>query len=112
MATERGTTFGYGDLVADLRSLVIMRDFAPVCLDATHSVQHPGGAGNASSGDRRFVEPLARAAVAVGLDALFLETHPDPASAPCDGACQIRTEELDRFVSDVWAIDQTLRSLR
>jgi len=86
MLTERGTSFGYHDLVMDLRGLLLMRESAPVCLDATHAVQHPGAGQGASSGDRRFVAPLARAAAAVGVDALFIETHPDPERAPCDGA--------------------------
>jgi 2-dehydro-3-deoxyphosphooctonate aldolase (KDO 8-P synthase) len=75
-----------------------------VCFDATHSVQHPGAGTDASSGDRRFVAPLARAAVALGVDALFIETHPDPEHAPCDGACQIRIEDLDRLLAEVVAI--------
>jgi 2-dehydro-3-deoxyphosphooctonate aldolase (KDO 8-P synthase) len=104
MITERGTSFGYQDLVVDLRGLVLLRDTAPVCLDATHAVQHPGAGNGASSGDRRFVAPLARAAAAVGVDALFVETHPDPESAPCDGACQIRLDDLDRLIADVCAI--------
>lgn len=104
MLTERGASFGYHDLVVDLRGLVLMRDTAPVCLDATHAVQHPGAGQGASSGDRRFVAPLARAAAAIGVDALFLETHPDPENAPCDGACQIRLPDLDRLVAEVQAI--------
>ena len=108
MLTERGTTFGYNDLIVDMRGLVRMRDFAPVCLDATHAVQHPGAGGQASSGDRTFVAPLARAAVALGIDALFVETHPDPDAAPCDGACQIRIEDLDRVLGQVASIRDAL----
>ncbi|MEM7412342.1 MAG: 3-deoxy-8-phosphooctulonate synthase [Myxococcota bacterium] len=104
MITERGTSFGYHDLVVDMRGLVTMREIAPVCLDATHAVQHPGAAEIASSGDRRFVAPLARAAVAVGIDALFVEVHPDPENAPCDGACQIRLEDLDALLHDAVAL--------
>jgi 2-dehydro-3-deoxyphosphooctonate aldolase (KDO 8-P synthase) len=104
MVTERGTSFGYRELVVDMRGLVTIRQYAPVCLDATHAVQQPGADVDASSGDSRFVAPLARAAVAVGVDALFVETHPDPANAPCDGACQIRIEELDRLLETVCAI--------
>ncbi len=104
MVTERGTSFGYHDLVVDMRGLVALRDSLPVCFDATHAVQHPGAGEGASSGDRRFVRPLARAAVALGIDALFVETHPDPDRAPCDGACQIRLEDLDALVDDVTAI--------
>jgi len=108
LVTERGSTFGYNELVVDMRGLVTMREFAPVCFDATHSVQRPGVADGASSGDRRMVAPLARAAVATGVDALFIETHPDPDSAPCDGRCQIRVEDLDRLLADVCAIRAAL----
>jgi 2-dehydro-3-deoxyphosphooctonate aldolase (KDO 8-P synthase) len=104
LVTDRGTSFGYNDLVVDMRGLVTMREFAPVCFDATHAVQRPAAAAGASGGDRRMVAPLARAAVATGVDALFVETHPDPDSAPCDGACQIRIEDLDRLLADVCAI--------
>jgi 2-dehydro-3-deoxyphosphooctonate aldolase (KDO 8-P synthase) len=112
MVTERGTTFGYHDLVVDMRGLVAMREFAPVCLDATHAVQHPGGGTIASSGDRSFVAPLARAGAALGIDALFVETHPDPDRAPCDGACQILIEDLDRMVGEVCAIRTALAEFR
>jgi 2-dehydro-3-deoxyphosphooctonate aldolase (KDO 8-P synthase) len=110
MLTERGTSFGYHDLVMDLRGLLLMRESAPVCLDATHAVQHPGAGQGASSGDRRFVAPLARAAAAVGVDALFIETHPDPEHAPCDGACQIRLADLDRLVAEVCAIRRAVET--
>jgi 2-dehydro-3-deoxyphosphooctonate aldolase (KDO 8-P synthase) len=110
MLTERGTSFGYHDLVVDLRGLVQMREYAPVCLDATHAVQHPGAGQGASSGDRRFVAPLARAGAAIGIDALFVETHPDPERAPCDGACQIRLADLDRLVSEVCAIRRAVET--
>jgi 2-dehydro-3-deoxyphosphooctonate aldolase (KDO 8-P synthase) len=99
--SERGATFGYNDLVADMRSLVIMRRFAPVCFDATHSVQHPGAGDDASSGDRAMVLPLARAAVAVGIDALFVEVHPRPDQAPCDGPSQIDFGTLERLLGQV-----------
>jgi 2-dehydro-3-deoxyphosphooctonate aldolase (KDO 8-P synthase) len=85
LLTERGTTFGYHNLVVDFRGLPCMRAICPVVFDATHSVQRPGGAGNVSAGDREFVAPLARAAVAAGTDALFLEIHPDPDRARSDG---------------------------
>jgi 2-dehydro-3-deoxyphosphooctonate aldolase (KDO 8-P synthase) len=104
MLCERGASFGYNDLVFDPRSLIIMREFAPVCLDATHTCQLPAAATEASSGDRRFVAPFARAAVAIGIDALFIETHPDPERAPCDGMVQIRLEDLDRLLTEVCAI--------
>ncbi len=86
LVTERGTTFGYNNLVVDFRGLPAIREtICPVVFDATHSVQLPGGAGNASSGDRRFVAPLSRAAVAAGVDGVFLEVHPDPDRALSDG---------------------------
>ncbi len=108
MVTERGSAFGYNDLVVDLRGIVAMREFTPVCFDATHAVQYPGGGATASAGDRTFVAPLARAAVAVGIDALFVEIHPDPQSAPCDGQCQLRVEDLDRMLTDICAIRASL----
>ena len=82
---ERGASFGYGNLVVDMRSLVIMREFAPVIFDATHSVQMPGAAGGSSGGKSEFVEPLARAAAAVGVDGYFFETHTNRCEALCDG---------------------------
>lgn len=112
LVTDRGTSFGYRDLVADMRGLVQMRELAPVCFDATHAVQYPGRGDGASGGDRRFVAPLARAAVAVGVDALFVETHPDPERAPCDGACQITFEALASLLAEVCAIERALRPLR
>jgi 2-dehydro-3-deoxyphosphooctonate aldolase (KDO 8-P synthase) len=112
LLTERGTTFGYNDLVVDMRGLTQMREFAPVCFDATHAVQHPGAGELASQGDRRFVTPLARAAVAVGIDALFVEVHPDPERAPCDGLCQIRPSELDRLITEVCAVRAAIPSER
>lgn len=92
--TERGTTFGYNNLVVDYRGLEIMREYAPVCFDATHSVQRPGGGGDKSAGDRQFVPALIRAACAVGIDALFIETHPDPAAAWSDGPNMIPLAEM------------------
>ena len=108
LVSERGSTFGYNDLVVDMRGLPAMRCFAPVCFDATHSAQRPGAAGGASGGDRTMVAPLARAAVATGVDALFVETHPEPDAAPCDGPCQLRIEDLDRLLADVCAIQDAL----
>jgi len=105
MITERGTSFGYNNLVVDMRALVQMRNFAPVCFDATHAVQYPGAADGASGGDRRFVSALARAAVAVGIDALFLEAHPSPDEAPVDGPSQIDFASLDALLLQVRAID-------
>ncbi|MCX8060247.1 MAG: 3-deoxy-8-phosphooctulonate synthase, partial [Aquificaceae bacterium] len=92
--TERGTTFGYNNLVVDFRSLPIMRQFSKVIFDATHSVQLPGAGGDRSLGQREFVLPLVRAAVAVGVDGLFLETHPDPDRALSDGPNMIPLESL------------------
>ena len=99
--TERGTFYGYGDLVVDMRSFVRMRKAcgAPVIFDATHSVQRPGeGEGGASGGAREFIPPLTLAAVAAGADALFLETHPDPANAPSDGANMMPLDQLNDLV--------------
>lgn len=92
--TERGTTFGYNDLVVDYRGLEIMREYSPVCFDATHSVQRPGGGGDKSSGERQFVPTLIRAACAVGIDALFIETHPHPDKAWSDGPNMIPLSEM------------------
>jgi 2-dehydro-3-deoxyphosphooctonate aldolase (KDO 8-P synthase) len=95
LLTERGTFFGYGRLVNDLPGLIVMRSLGvPVVFDATHSVQLPGGLGNATGGQREMIEPLARAAIAVGIDALFLETHPDPDHAPSDGPNMIPLDKL------------------
>lgn len=99
--TERGTTFGYHNLVVDMRSLVTMREFAPVVFDATHSVQLPGGLGNASGGQRQFVQPLARAATAIGIDALFLEVHPDPDKALSDGPNSLDFNSAATVISEV-----------
>ena len=99
--TERGTFFGYGDLVVDMRAFARMRAAcdAPVIFDATHSVQQPGkGAGGASGGAREFIPPLSRAAVAAGADGLFMETHPDPDHAPSDGPNMIPLDALDALV--------------
>jgi len=98
LLTERGSSFGYNRLVTDFRSLAQMRQFAPVCFDATHSVQEPGGLGGASGGRREFAEPLARAAMAVGADALFIETHPQPDKAMSDAASQVPLDEMADLV--------------
>jgi len=99
LLTERGTTFGYDSLVVDFRSLEIMREMAPVCLDATHAVQKPGGGGDKTTGERRFVPALVRAACAVGVDALFIETHPDPESAPSDGPNMVPLGEMKALLA-------------
>jgi 2-dehydro-3-deoxyphosphooctonate aldolase (KDO 8-P synthase) len=104
MLTERGTTFGYGNLVNDFRALVIMREFAPVVFDATHSVQLPGAGQGVSSGDRRFIAPLSRAAVAVGVDGLFMEVHEDPDNALSDGPNSLPIEELPRLLRSLLAL--------
>ncbi len=106
--TERGTTFGYNNLVVDMRSLVIMRKFAPVIFDATHSVQMPGGAGGKSSGNREFVAPLSRAAAAVGVDGFFFETHYDPSIALSDGANMVTPAQLETIVDDIFKIQRAL----
>jgi 2-dehydro-3-deoxyphosphooctonate aldolase (KDO 8-P synthase) len=110
--TERGTTFGYNDQVVDMRGLAVMREFAPVCFDATHSAQLPVAAGDRSDGDREMVAPLARAAVAFGVDALFVEVHPTPERAPCDGSVQLSLDGLDRLLAQVRAIDTALGPAR
>ena len=111
LLTERGASFGYNNLVADMRSLVIMRSFdVPVVFDATHSVQLPGSAGTASSGQREFVPHLARAAVATGCDALFMEIHPDPDRAPSDGPNMLRLEDLPALLAQVTQIDRLVRA--
>jgi 2-dehydro-3-deoxyphosphooctonate aldolase (KDO 8-P synthase) len=109
LLTERGTSFGYHNLVVDMRALPILRTLGcPVVFDATHSVQLPGAAGTASSGQREFVAPLARAAVAVGVDALFLEVHPDPDRAPSDGPNMLPLHALPSLLADVTAIARAL----
>jgi 2-dehydro-3-deoxyphosphooctonate aldolase (KDO 8-P synthase) len=101
LLTERGTTFGYHELVVDFRSLLTMRAFAPVCFDATHSVQRPGGQGDRSGGNRELAPPLARAAAAVGIDALFCEVHEDPDRALSDGPNSLTFPLWERTVADV-----------
>ena len=104
--TERGTTFGYGNLVVDMRSLVIMRNFAPVIFDATHSVQMPGGAGGKSGGKREYVPYLSKAAAAVGVDGFFFETHYNPDEALSDGANMITPDTLDSLLKDIECINK------
>jgi len=106
--TERGSSFGYGNLVVDMRSLMIMREFAPVIFDATHAVQMPGGAGGKSSGKREFVAPLARAAAAVGVDGFFFETHFDPSVALSDGPNMLKLEDLKSTVDTLLKIEDIL----
>ena len=109
LITERGFSFGYNNLVSDFRSLDIMREFGyPVIYDATHSVQLPGGKGKSSGGERRFVSGLSRAAVAFGCDGLFLEVHPNPDKAPCDGENMIDLKGLEKLIKQVKNIEKAL----
>ncbi|MBI4463488.1 MAG: 3-deoxy-8-phosphooctulonate synthase [Acidobacteria bacterium] len=112
MLTERGTSFGYGQLVVDFRSLVWMRQFqVPVVFDATHSVQLPGGAGDASSGNPEFIEPLARAAVAVGVSGLFMEVHDNPKRALSDGSNALQIELFEPLVCRLLELEAVRRGL-
>ena len=110
MVCERGASFGYNNLVSDMRSLAILREAnAPVVFDATHSVQLPGGQGNASGGQREFVPVLARAAVAVGISGLFMETHPDPAKALSDGPNAVPLNRMKELLESLVAIDSVVK---
>ncbi len=110
-ACERGASFGYNNLVSDMRSLAIMRQTgAPVVFDATHSVQLPGGNGASSGGQREFVPVLARAAVAVGIGGLFMETHPDPANAMSDGPNAVPLKHMRALLEQLVAIDRVIKS--
>ncbi len=110
LLTERGTTFGYHNLVVDMRSLAIMRRSGfPVVLDATHSVQLPGGESTRSGGQPEFIFPIARAGVAAGCDAIFVETHPNPPRALSDAASQLKLDLLDELVKQVTAIDAVVK---
>lgn len=110
LLTERGTTFGYNNLVVDMRSLPIMRECnVPVVFDATHSVQIPGGLGTSTDGKREYVPYLARAAAAVGIDALFLEVHPDPDHALSDGPNMIKLNEFEEFIKPIVEIDRLIK---
>jgi 2-dehydro-3-deoxyphosphooctonate aldolase (KDO 8-P synthase) len=110
LVTERGASFGYNTLVVDMRSLPIMaRIGCPVIFDATHAVQQPGGQGTASGGDRAFVPVLARAAVAVGVAGVFIETHQDPDNAPSDGPNMVPLKELEGLLRELMAIDRVVK---
>ena len=112
MACERGASFGYNTLVTDFRGLPIMKGFgSPVVFDATHSVQQPGGQGGTSGGQREFVPHLARAAASIGVAAIFMETHPDPMSAPSDGPNMIPTAEFEALLEDIMKFDRLSKSL-
>jgi len=107
---ERGTSFGYHDLVVDMRSLAVMRGLGcPVVFDCTHSVQRPGGQGNASGGDQRFIGTLARAAVAAGVDGVFIETHPDCERALCDASTMLPLDRLEELVKTLVEIDRAVK---
>ncbi|MEQ8427638.1 MAG: 3-deoxy-8-phosphooctulonate synthase [Gammaproteobacteria bacterium] len=111
MVCERGASFGYNYLVSDMRSLVVMRETgAPVVFDATHSVQMPGGAGKVSGGQREFVPTLARAAIAVGISGLFMETHPDPDKALSDGPNSWPLDRMPELLETLCAIDKTIKN--
>ena len=111
MACERGASFGYNNLVSDMRSLAIMRETgAPVVFDATHSVQLPGGQGTSSGGQREFVPVLARAAIAVGVAGVFMETHPDPANALSDGPNAVPLKHMKALLEQLVSIDRVVKS--
>ncbi|MFJ7354024.1 3-deoxy-8-phosphooctulonate synthase [Phyllobacterium sp. NPDC097923] len=111
MVTERGASFGYNTLVSDMRSLPIMAGFgAPVIFDATHSVQQPGGQGGSTGGQREFVETLARAAVAVGVAGVFIETHQDPDNAPSDGPNMVPLDQMPRLLEKLLEFDRIAKS--
>ncbi len=113
LLTERGASFGYNNLVVDMRSLPIMRETGcPVVFDATHAVQLPGGAGTSSGGQRHFVGALSRAAVATGIDALFWEVHEDPEKALCDGPNSLYLRDLRGMLEEVLAIDEIVKGRR
>jgi 2-dehydro-3-deoxyphosphooctonate aldolase (KDO 8-P synthase) len=111
LLTERGVSFGYNNLVSDMRSLVAMREFGyPVVFDATHSLQLPGGLGKASGGERKYIPPLARAGVAAGVDALFMEVHEDPDRALSDGPNSLALKDFEALLRTVKEIDAILKS--
>ena len=110
MVCERGASFGYNNLVSDMRSLAIMRETGcPVVFDATHSVQLPGGQGTSSGGQREFVPVLARAAVAAGISGLFMETHPDPANAKSDGPNAWPLDRMESLLTTLLALDRAVK---
>jgi 2-dehydro-3-deoxyphosphooctonate aldolase (KDO 8-P synthase) len=110
LLTERGVTFGYNNLVSDMRSLVVMRELGyPVVFDATHSLQLPGGRGNASGGERKYIPALARAAVAAGVDALFMEVHENPDQALSDGPNSLALKDFERLIGALKQIDQMVK---
>ena len=113
MLTERGTTFGYNTLIVDMPGLEAMRNQGvPVCFDATHSAQRPGGAGTSTGGARETIPAMARAAVAVGIDALFMEVHPDPANALSDAATQWPLDQFEPLLESLVKIHELRRTLQ
>jgi 2-dehydro-3-deoxyphosphooctonate aldolase (KDO 8-P synthase) len=112
LVTERGASFGYNNLVSDMRSLVVMREMGyPVVFDATHSLQLPGGLGNASGGERKYIPALSRAGVAAGIDALFMEVHEDPDQALSDGPNSLALENFEALIRKVKEIDALVKGL-
>ena len=111
LITERGASFGYNTLVSDMRALPIMAKFGfPIVFDATHSVQQPGGMGEKSGGQREFVPYLARAAIAVGVGAIFMETHEDPDNAPSDGPNMVPLDKLENLLKQLTDIDNLIKN--
>ena len=112
MLCERGSSFGYNNLVVDMLGFPVMKQFGyPLLFDVTHALQIPGGLGNAADGRRAQVTALARSGMSQGLAGLFLEAHPDPSKAKCDGACALRLEKLEGFLCQIKAIDDLVKSL-
>ena len=112
LLTERGSTFGYNNLVVDMRSLIIMRELGvPVVFDATHSVQIPGGEGTSTGGKREYVPYLSRAAAAIGIDSIFMEVHPNPDEALSDGPNMIKLDDLEEVLKPIQEIDQMIKGL-
>lgn len=112
LLTERGASFGYNNLVVDMRSLPVMRSLGcPVVFDATHSVQLPGGAGKSSGGQRNFIAPLTRAAMAAGIDGLFMEVHPDPDKALCDGPNSLPLDQVESLLTELLKIREAVEGV-
>jgi 2-dehydro-3-deoxyphosphooctonate aldolase (KDO 8-P synthase) len=109
MITERGTTFGYNNLIVDMRGVHAMRQHYPVIMDGTHSVQQPGGLGQSSGGDRMFVEPLCRSAVALGIAGVFLEVHDNPNTAPSDGPNMLTPDQFRKLITKLKIVDATVK---
>ena len=110
---ERGTSFGYNNLIVDMLGMVeLKKTDAPIIFDVTHSLQRPGGLGNKADGRSSSVFELARAGMSLGLAGLFLETHPDPAKALCDGPCALRLDDLDKFLSEIKSLDDLIKSYK